>query len=116
MNVSVGFVANLGWAPQGGSPGPSVITNFSVALHNVSTAAVLDSSSVGPVPSVELIAELVADAINVLLPYINNKTRGGFAIGIPGLFFLTDSAFVQSTSYLQASTDLIVGPFNRTRT
>jgi hypothetical protein len=74
--------------------------------------AVLDSSSVGPVPNVGLIAAIVADAINVLLPYINNKTAGGFAIAYPGLFALTDSAFVDSVAYLQASTDLTLGPFN----
>jgi hypothetical protein len=111
LNVSVGFSATLGWAPQGGTPGPAVPTNFSAAFHNVTATAALVNSTVGPVPNVALLADIVAAAINAVLPLVNNLTAHGIAFGLPGIFALTDSAFLSTVNYLQASTDFTLGPF-----
>lgn len=112
IGVNVSFVADLGWQPTGGvPPGPTAVTNFSASFHNVSDTASLVSSSVGPVPDVSLIAELVAGAINALLPYVNAATAGGFEVAIKGLFALSDTSFLQTTDYLQISSDLLLGPF-----
>ena len=106
LDVNVSFLVDLGWPP-----GPDGFTNFSAAFHNVSTTAAVASSAVGPVPGAALVAALVADAINAILPAVNAATARGFVFGIPGLFALANADFAQSTNYLQLATDVVLGPF-----